>query len=295
VHAHNKNRETGLNILNIKLIYIIILVISSGISTAVADDGSDRQQPLVFGFLPILSAERLVTRFSPLVAYLSRRSGRDIRMETAPDFAEFIRRTQHGRRYDMLFTAPHFFYLAEHGSGYRGLVRVNRSGMKAVVVVPTDSTIYALPELRGRSLATTGPLALSTLLIRDLLARSGLDPVRDLQLRPTPSHIAALLSSSQGTTDASAVMLPVFRHARPELRASMRVVAETAEVPHIPLGVAPWLDADFSRRLQAILIGMHDDPEGREVLRQLDWPGFVAVEPHAYDRLRWLAEQVEVD
>jgi phosphonate transport system substrate-binding protein len=246
----------------------------------------------VFGFLPILSAERLVTRFSPLVDYLSRRSQREIRMETAPDFATFIHRTQHERRYDILFTAPHFFYLAEHDSGYRPLVRVDRSGMKAVVVVPVASNIHALKDLRGRTLATTGPLALSTLLIRDLLVRSGLDPGHDLTLVPTPSHIAALLSSTQGTTDASAVMLPVFRHARPELQASMRIVAETGEVPHIPIGVAPWVDAGLGRSLQAILAGMHSDPEGRAILEQLEWPGFVVVVPHEYDQLRWLAEQI---
>lgn len=253
------------------------------------------QAPLVFGFLPILSAERLVTRFSPLVDYLSRRSQRDIRMETAPDFSAFIRRTRDAQRYDILFTAPHFFYLAERDSGYRALVRVARSGMRAVVVVPLDSDIHTLADLRGRSLATTGPLALSTLLIRDLLERAGLDPGRDLQLVPTPSHIAALLSARQGTADAAAVMLPVFRHARPQLRASMRIMTESGEVPHIPVGVAPWVDTDTGDRLQAILAGMSRDPEGREVLRQLDWPGFVPVATHAYDGLRGLAEQVEVD
>ena len=289
-----KKRKTKLSIFPI--IRIVLLFISSFpvVAGVAGNPSADSQAPLVFGFLPILSSERLVTRFSPLVDYLARRSQRNIRMESAPDFAEFIRRTRDTQRYDILFTAPHFFYLAEHDSGYRGLVRVDRSGMKAVVAVPTDSDIHTLEDLRGRRLATTGPLALSTLLIRDLLVRAGLVPGQDLQLVPTPSHIAALLSARQGSTDASAVMLPVFRHARPELRASMRLIAESSEVPHIPLGVAPWVDAGTGTRLQAILTGMRDDPEGRAVLRQLEWPGFVAVEPHEYDGLRWLAEQVVV-
>jgi len=252
-------------------------------------------RPLVFGFLPILSAERLVTRFSPLVDYLSRRSGLDIRMETAPDFAAFIKRTQQSKRYDILFTAPHFFYLAETQRGYRGLARVDRPGMRAVVVVPTQSSIHSLEDLKGRSLATTGPLALSTLLTRDLIAHAGLDPQHDLRIVATPTHIAALLSSQQGTTDASAVMLPVFRHARPEIRNSMRIVAETGAVPHIPIGVAPWVDAGIARRLQAVLIDMRNDREGREVLRHLEWPGFVPVKPDEYDSLRRLAEQIKVE
>ena len=252
-------------------------------------------QTLVFGFLPILSAERLVKRFSPLVDYLSQHAELDIRMETAPDFAAFIRRTQTGRRYDILFTAPHFFYLAAHRAGYRGLVRVNRSGMKAVVVVPANSDIDELADLRGRSLATTGPLALSTLLVRDLLIQSGLDPYKDLHLVPTPSHIAALLSSDQGNTDASAVMRPVFRRVRSQIKDNMRIIASSAPVPHIPLGVAPWVDGSTANRLRQILVGMQNDPAGQRVLEQLDWPGFVPIEGQAYDALRPLAEQVKLD
>ncbi len=280
------------------LIYILFIFVSWGgawAGEAPSAQSETGHKTLVFGFLPILSTERLVTRFSPLVNYLSQRSHREIRMETAPDFAEFIRRTQNGRHYDILFTAPHFFYLAEHDRGYRGLVRVNRPGMKAVVVVPVDSTIHTLPDLRGRLLSTTGPLALSTLLIRDLLTRSGLDPDKDLRLIATPSHIAALLSSHQGTTDAAAVMLPVFRHVRPGIRDSMRIVAETGTIPHIPIGLAPWVPDAIGRQLQAILLDMPNDPQGREILRRIDWPGFVPVGDHEYDSVRWLAEQIKVD
>ena len=281
------------NLISIILVYLLCGNIPAG--EVLSDQPKVERQTLIFGFLPILSSERLVNRFSPLVNYLAQRSHREIRMETAPDFAEFIRRTQHGQRYDILFTAPHFFYLAEHERGYHGLVRVNRSGMKAVVMVPVDSPIHALPDLRGKVLSTTGPLALSTLLIRDLLIRSGLDPDKDVRMVATPSHIAALLSSQQGTTDASAVMLPVFRHADPVTRDSMRIVAESDMTPHIPIGLAPWVPDTIGRELQKILLDMQNDPEGREILRGLEWPGFVPVDEHEYDSVRSLAEQVRVN
>lgn len=287
--------------MKLKLIYIILIyifIISWGNASAsdLPSAPAERKQPtLTFGFLPILSSERLVKRFAPLVDYLSQRSHLDIRMETAPDFAEFIRRTQNGEHYDILFTAPHFFYLAQHVRGYRALVRVDLPGMRAVVVTTTSSDIHTLHDLRGRTLATTGPLALSTLLIRDLLTRSGLDPDKDLRLVPTPSHIAALLSSQQGTTDASAVMLPVFRQVSSEIRNSMRIVAETGMAPHIPIGVAPRLPDAIARQLQDLLMGMQHDPEGRAVLKHLNWPGFVLVDEHEYDSVRGLAEQIKVD
>ncbi len=247
---------------------------------------------LVFGFLPILSSERLVERFLPLVQYLSTRGGMDIRMETAADFATFIRRTQERRRYDILFTAPHLFYLAQQ-RGYRALARVDLAAMRAVIVVPRDSPIQSLPQLRGHSVATTGPLALSTLLIRERLAPAGLNGEGELHWVPTPSHIAALLSAYRGKTDAAAVMQPVFRRVKPEIRHDMRIIASSAGVPHIPLAVAPWVDPIIARRLREILLQMRGDDEGRRVLTHLDWPRFVPVQAHEYDRLRSLAEQID--
>ncbi len=67
---------------------------------------------LVLGLLPILSPERLMRRFGPLADYLSGALGVPVVLETAPDYRQFVKRTAGERRYDLLFTAPHFYYLA---------------------------------------------------------------------------------------------------------------------------------------------------------------------------------------
>jgi len=261
-------------------------------ASAVGGHAGTRQRTLVFGFLPIVSPERLVRRFAPLVDYLAQRLHVDIRMETAPDFGAFLRRTQTERRYDILFTAPHFYYLAQHAAGYRALVRVGRPGMRAVIVVPRRSAIRRLADLRGRRLATTDPMALATVLVRQSLVRGGLDPDRDLTLVATPSHNASLLSAYQGRTDAAALMLPLFHHAPARIVRSMRIVAETGSSPHMPISVAPWIGAAFAARLRSVLMEMPSTGRGGRLLRKLDWPAFVRVGPHDYDALAAIARQV---
>ena len=255
----------------------------------------DTDHPLVFGFLPIVSSERLVRRFSPLTEYLSRTLDIEIRMETAPDFHEFVHRTRDGRRYDILFTAPHLYYLAHENPGYQAIARVDRPGMKAVVVTRADSRINSIQDLRGRRLATTDPLALATVLARSLLQGSGIDPDRDLALVATPSHNASLLSSYRGTTDASVLILPLYRRARADIRDSMKIVAETGSAPHMPLAVAPWVDAGIAARLRTALLDMNTTPAGRALLRHLDWPGFATVAADDYDALGHIAEQLDAD
>lgn len=240
---------------------------------------------LVFGFLPVVSSERLARRFMPLVEHLSGALGVEVRMETAPGFREFIHRTQHETRYDILFTAPHLYYLAQHQRGYRALVRIDQPGMTAVIVAPRDSAIGKITDLRGRRLATVDPLALATMLSRESLLRAGLDPDSDLTLVATPSHNASLLSSWRGITDASVIMKPLYLRARPDILAHMKVIGETDSSPHMPISVAPWVDAVMAERLAQALLGLSDSDAGQELLRHVDWPGFTRSQAGEYESM----------
>ncbi len=273
---------------------LIVLALSTQATGQTRADGKTAD-PLVFGFLPIVSSERLVRRFSPLTEYLSEKLGVEIRMETAPDFKSFVQRTDEGKRYDILFTAPHLYYLAKQNSDYRAIVRVDRPGMKAVIVTSLTSTIKSIEDLRGRRLATTDPLALATVLARARLEQAGIDPDNDLTLIATPSHNASLLSCYRGTTDAAVLIRPLYLRARSEIRDNTRIVAETESVPHMPIAVAPWVDEHVARRLRDILVNMSDDPQGRVVLQHLDWPGFVAAQPGDYDGLGPIVDKLGVE
>jgi len=249
--------------------------------------------PLIFGVLPMLSSEKLVQRFAPLVNYLSDELHTPVRIETAPDFQEFFHRTNKEERYDLLFTAPHFFYQARHKAGYRLLARVGPSGMSAIIVVPARSDIRSVRDLAGRKLATVDPMGLATLLARKLLTESGLDPDKDLTLVSTPSHNASLLSSYYGVTDASSLMMPPFRVASAEVRENMRVVATTESTPHMPVSAAPWVSENCMRDITEVLVRMDTTPEGRKTLGKINFSGFVETDPDVYERLEWAADLLE--
>jgi phosphonate transport system substrate-binding protein len=281
-------------------LWILILWLPAGsiFAEAMQNQPVDLQPPrdyLVFGFLPIVSPERLVDRFSPLVKYLSSELNTEIRMQTAPDFSQFVHRTQNERRYDILFTAPHLYYLASKRAGYRAVVRVDQDSMQAVIVAPTRSDIRSIDDLANKRLATTGSLALSTLLARQLLSENDLDPDEDLSLVATPSHSASILSAYQGTTDAATLMLPVYRRVQPHLRQGTVIIAYSHHVPHIPIAVAPWVDASVATRIQAALAAMRSNKDGRAVLQSLEWPGFISADDDTYETLGEIVNRIEVE
>ena len=241
--------------------------------------------PLVFGILPFISIEQLVYQFSPLANYFSEKLQTPVRIETAPDFIEFARRTHEEQRYDILFTAPHFYTQAHRKAGYRLIASIDSPEMWAVIVVPKQSDIQTIEDLRGKRLATVSPLGLATLLVRKHLSDSGIDPDVDLSLIITPTHDASLLSSYHGITDASALMLPPYEAASAKLRESMRVIARTESTPHIPISLPPWISQNCAAEISALLLGMGSTAEGQAALKYNSFSGFREVNPEVYEML----------
>jgi phosphonate transport system substrate-binding protein len=273
---------------------ILLSLTLFSLTTANAEPKPDAHsnQELVFGLLPILSPQKLVARFGPLADYLAKKLGRPVRIETAPNYSEFLNRTNDNQRYDILFTAPHFYYLAYRKARYKAIVRVDAADMRAIIATPIKSNIHTLNDLRGHTLSVADPLALGTALVRAHLLANGIDPDKDLQLVATPTHNASLLSAYKGITDAASLMIPPYNRARPEVKNAMRIIAKTAGTPHMPISVAPSLTDEEVRIIQTSLLELGSTEEGKALLKHLSWPGFVKTTPEEYDSLKWASEQL---
>ena len=100
---------------------------------------------------------------------------------------------------------------------------------------------------------------------------------------------------THGTTDASVLIRPLYRRARPEIRDNTRIVAETESAPHMPIAVARWVDDGIARRLRDILLNMSSDSQGHTLLQHFDWSGFVVAQLGDYDSLGLIADQLGVE
>lgn len=241
--------------------------------------------PLTFGILPFISAEQLVDRFTPFAQYLHKHLQVPVRIETAPNFLAFARRTREQQRYDILFTAPHLYPQANK-VGYRLIAGVDSPGMRGIIVVPKKSNIHALADLKGKRLASVQPMSLASLLIKKHLNDHGLKPNVDITLVITPTHDASLLSSYHGVTDASSLMRPPYEAASQTLRDSMRIIAETEAAPHIPISVSPRISTDCEDEITALLLKMDSIAEGKAVLKHNRFAGFKHANVKDYQRVR---------
>lgn len=284
--------DTRLFLLNSKTRWITFCIMGfmllSGYSTnshAAENASCKALGPLTFGILPFLSAEQLVERFTPFAEYLHKHIQVPVRIETAPNFLEFARRTRMQQRYDILFTAPHLFPQASQ-VGYRLIAGVDSPGMHVVVVVPKKSNIFTLADLKGKRLASVQPMSLASLMIKKHLTNHGLKPNVDITLVDTPIHDASLLSSYHGVTDASSLMRPPYEAASKILRNSMRVISETESAPHMPISVSPQMSTECEAEITALLLKMDSHTEGKKVLKHNRFAGFKHADVKDYLRVR---------
>ena len=273
------------------IIYMVAMACFA--STASANEGSSCTpfKPVTFGILPFISAEQLVDRFFPLANYLSKYLHVPVRIETAPNFVEFARRTHEDKRYDILFTAPHFYPKAKSKGGYQLIASVDSPGMWAVIVAPRKSNIHTVKDLMGKRLATVHRMGLSSLLVRKHLSAHGINPDEDLTMVTTPTHDASLLSSYHGVTYASALMKPPYQSASKQVRESMRIIARTESTPHIPISVGPRINKKCATEMANLLLKMDTTAEGQNVLKHNRFSGFRQAQDKEYDRVRDLLIQ----
>ena len=268
------------------VIFCWLAICCPSISAADEPSSCRESSPIIFGILPFVSAEQLVIRFTPLAQYLSKNLRVPVRIETAPNFVEFARRTHEDQRYDILFTAPHFYPQAHSKAGYRLIAGVDSPGMWAVIVVPKKSNIHSIDDLPGKRLATVHPAGLATLLVRKHLSDAGIDPDVDITMISTPSHDASLLSSYHGVTDASALMSPPYESASPRVKENMRIIAKTESTPHIPISVSPRISENCSAEIAEIMLQMGTTAEGQAVLSLNSFSGFKKTRPEEYEKVR---------
>jgi len=166
--------------------------------------------------------------------------------------------------------------------------RQNQPTHSALLVVPADSPIKSVEDLRGKTVAF-GPMGDSHThhAALDLLSQHGLRPT-DLSLEPLPlpgslKHMphgrAVMQSVANGSSDAGFVEEPEFNdlpaHAdQPDelARDRLRIVARTESLPEQLLIGSPELDAKTLEKSREFLLGL--DRARPEVLRPLRIAGY---------------------
>lgn len=249
----------------------------------------------------ILSPRETFDSYRDMLKYLEKRLGTPtelIQRETYQEVNELIGK----RKLEMAFICTGAYVEGRDTQDMELLVVPVVKGEPvyySYVIASAQAKIQGLEGLRGKSFAFTDPLSNTGYIApRYLLLQKNERPEGFfLKTIFTHSHDRSIEAVAKGLVDGAAVDSLVFDamgETNPELIAQLEIIDKSP-----PFGIPPVVvpkELPFARKeqLREILLAMHDDPEGREILRKLKIDRFVRAEDSLFDSVREMFEKIRV-
>ncbi|RMG33805.1 MAG: phosphate/phosphite/phosphonate ABC transporter substrate-binding protein [Gammaproteobacteria bacterium] len=291
----SRPRPTDVKIL--LLTVLLCLTAYAGGTTPEGPPGSTGL-PLRIGIFPRMAAERMVDHFRPLAEWLEDRLGRKVELESAPDLHAFWEQLAQGR-YDLVHYNQYHYIKARALYGHRVILKneeLGRSVIRSVIVVPADSSIVKVDQLRGRKILFGGgrEAMVAFIMAADLLQSHGLPPSDYLQAT-TLTPVEALRSLYYGQGDAASggdALLRLDDMPWTDSGEPPRVIALSTPIAHLPWAVTARVSPAEEEQIRNALLALNESPKGRHVLRLARLSGLRAAHDSEYDAARRIVARV---
>jgi phosphonate transport system substrate-binding protein len=256
-------------------------------------------KPLRVAVAAVISPKGNVESYSELLGYLSRKLDRPVELVQRQTYAEVNDLIKSGD-VDMAFVCTSAYVIGQRDFGMELLAAPQVQGETvyySLLIVPADSAVRSMADLRGKGFAFTDPLSLTGRLYPTSLVKA-LDSTPETFFGRTfftYSHDNAIKAVADRVADGANVDSLVYDYmvARdPAIAARVRVLQRSPAFGIPPVVINPKLSPQLKETLRQLLLQMADDGDGRQILRILMIDRFVAVSERIYDSARALEIEV---
>jgi len=241
----------------------------------------------------MISPRETFIHYRQLLAYLARKSGKDL---------EFVQRKTYGEinellgkgEIDLAFICSGPYASARDRYGFVPLAVPEiqkHTSYRAYLIVNQDSPFNNLEDLKGQIFAFTDPDSNTGKLVPTFwLAQLNLHPETFFkQIIYTYSHDNSILAVARGLVAGAAVdglVWEYYQATDPVFTSKTRIIKKSEAYGIPPLVVSRQLPAAERERLQQTLLAMHRDPEGRKILGELLIDRFLPLQEEWYEPIR---------
>ena len=257
--------------------------------------------PLRVAIAAVISPKGTLESYSPFLSYLEAKLNRPVELIQRRTYLEVNDLIEHGE-VDLAFVCTSAYVQGHDTFGMELLAAPQVDGKttyNSLLIVPASSPAQSMEDLRGKVFAFTDPISLSgrvypTYVVQQL----GFTP-EEFFARTffTYSHDEAIRAVASGLADGAAVDSLVYESAvarDPSLKDKVRVIHTSPDFGIPPVVVSPFIRPQVKAELQALLLGMANDPAAQEALSVVGIERFVLIEDSAYDGVRVLIGQIPV-
>ena len=168
------------------------------------------------------------------------------------------------------------------------------------IIVPMDSDVRSLKDLKGKKFAFTDPMSNTGKLVPTYLLAT-MEETPDSFFSDkifTYSHDKSIKAVAQKLVDGAAVDSLIWDYANvtnPKFTSKTRIIKKSSPYGIPPVVVQKGLLSKTKENLREILLNMHMDTEGKRILDKLHIDKFILVDDSIYNSIRemrkWLDRQ----
>jgi len=279
-------------------IFWVILILTMMTHSSFANETNEKEeQVLTFGCLPYITATALMEKYTPLADYLSQKLAIPVKLSVAKDYKEHIRRAGENEL-DITFIGglPYVEMVEKYGRKrlFARYEMQNKPFFQSIIVVPKNSPIQSLKDLKGKRFAFGNKNStLSTLVPRYMLQQEGIKLNDLMNYDHVGTHEDVILGVLLGSCDAGAVAQEVFNEHKSKYPIR-QLIASPPVSTHL-LVASDQLSDELFDKIQMALYNLKDDPNAKEILSIInkDMTGFVPVKDSDYDLLRNIVKSLD--
>jgi phosphonate transport system substrate-binding protein len=259
-------------------------------------------EPLRMAVAAVLSPEGNIDSYAGLARYLGDYLGRPVELIQRRTYAEVNELVAAGS-VDLAFVCTSA-YVSGSDRGDMELLVVPEVNSERVyyssVIIPADSTVTAIEDLRGKVFAFTDPMSHTgrvypTYLVQQL----GEDPDAFFSSSFfTYSHDKAIEAVADGVAEGAAVDSLVLDYALardPNLQDRVKVIHRSPPFGSPPVVVPAGLAPDLRQQLKQALLDLHASSAGRAILTEIGVDKFVIGDDADYESVRTLVSATGIN
>lgn len=235
-----------------------------------------------FGIGPTQSSTELAKRWTPIMQYLTEKSGVPLHFKTAKDIPTFQEQMRDGT-YDFVYINPYHYLLYHKSSGYAAFAREKDGKLVGVLLVKKDGPIQDVSQLNEKTIAfpTANALAATWLPVHML---------REKNITVTPQYVNSMdsvyRSVAKGLFPAGGGEMRTLGAIDPEVQNQLRILWTSEALPPFTFVVHPRVPKEVVAKVQKAMDQMHTNPQGLALLKANNFKGIEPAEDADYDAMR---------
>ncbi len=262
------------------------------------------EKTLLIGLIPEQNIFDQLQRYEPLAGYIAKKTGIIIKLKTLTRYGDIIDNFV-SEGLDGAFWGSFTYTLAHHKLGVIPLVRPEDadgvSSYYGLIFVRKDSNITSARNMMGRVFAFVDKATTAGYIFpMAYFKENGINDYKSYfkETYFTGTHEDAVYDVLEKRADIGAAKNTVYSRieaADPRIKKELVVLARSPDVPENGLALSKDIDPSTVGSLKEAFLNMHNDPEGREVLKKFGAVRFIETTDKDYEAVYRYAEKINLD